>query len=148
MRVQFELGALLVICWLSATTAWADRAVVLVVSTDSPIEMLSALDVRKAYLGVAIRHAGQEIRALRLSNDSELNEIFLQSLVAMSEKSYTYRLISNALKYGRPRPPEFRDLEALLNALTTNPHSIAYVWKSDADSIPDLRILRVLWQDY
>jgi len=148
VRVKLELGALFAIFLLSATTAWADRAVVLVVSTDSPIETLSALDVRKAYLGIAVRHGGQEIRALRLSNDPELDEIFLQSVVAMSEKSYTYRLLSNALRYGRPRPPEVRDLEALLNALSTNPYSIACVWQSDADRFPELEILRVLWQDY
>jgi len=105
---------------LSAQVSWADSAVVLVTAKDSPIESISSLDVRKAYLGIVVTVDGNSVRALRRRDDEHLNQIFLQSVMAMTQRSYERRLLSLVLKFGTPRPLEVDSHEELLELLARN----------------------------
>jgi len=131
---------------LSITAAWADDTVVLVTSSESPITNISSLEIRKAYLGISVRIAGSTVRPIRQREDDRLNQIFLQSVIAMSQKSYERRLLSMMLKFGTPRPGEADSREGLIKTLQSNPFAIGYMWKSDADSDPRIHAVVVLWQ--
>jgi hypothetical protein len=132
---------------LAAQSSLADVAVVLVTDRSSPITSIGSLDIRKAYLGVSVTIEGNTVRALRRSDNERLNQIFLQSVIAMSERSYERRLLSLMLKFGTPRPEEVEDVDELLKSLAARPSSIAYMWKSEAEADPRVRIIRVLWQE-
>lgn len=142
------LLVLVLVLMLSMTAAWADDAVVLVTSSDSPIADISTLDIRKTYLGISVTIAGSTVRPVRQQDDRRLNLIFLQSVIAMSQRSYERRLLSMMLKYGTPRPAEVRDREALIEMLERNPHAIGYMWESDAESDRRVRKVKVLWQEH
>ena len=131
---------------LSMTAAWADDTMVLVTSSESPITDISSLDIRKAYLGISVRIAGSTVRPIRQQEDDRLNLIFLQSVIAMSQKSYERRLLSMMLKFGTPRPGEADNREALIETLQGNPYAIGYMWKSGAESDPRIKTVKVLWQ--
>ena len=133
----------LVFCWTAVRGA---EQVVLVVGENSPIENLSSLECRKAYFGIVVRYDNQIIRPFRNSSDSQLSQIFLQSVVAMSERSYERRLFSLTLRTGRPRPEEFTDQDVLVLALRDHPHSISYMWRSDVERSIGIKIIKVLWQ--
>ena len=147
VRVRVAKFLILIALVLSAQASWADSAVVLVTATDSPIESISSLDIRKVYLGISVTLAGNAVRALRRRDDERLNQIFLQSVMAMTQRSYERRLLSLVLKFGTPRPPEVDSHEELLELLARNPSSITYMWKREAESDPRVRIIRVLWQE-
>ena len=134
----------LAFCW---TPVGAEQQVVLVVGENSPIENLSLLECRKAYFGIVVRHDIQIIRPFRNSSDPQLSEIFLQSVVAMSESSYERRLISLTLKSGRPRPEEFTDQDDLVRALRKYPYGISYMWRSDAERSAGIKVIKLLWQE-
>lgn len=138
---------LLLAVMLTGTDALADRAVVLVTGIDSQIEALSSLEIRKAYLGYTVANGDQSLHPLRIGGEYQLNQIFLQAAVGMSEKSYERRLLFMVLKYGEPRPPVYADMNAILDALQANPFAITYMWKSDAEKNPGVRIIKVLWQE-
>ena len=131
---------------LSPAVANAQRTVVLVTNESCRMETISTLDVRKAYFGIVVHTDGIIIRPFRLRNDSQLNQIFLQSVIAMSEKTYERRLLSLVLKYGTPRPAEFGDIEALANALRQSDCGIAYMFKQDADEVDGIKAVKLLWQ--
>ena len=139
---------LLVAMMSSMAASWAEDAVVLVTVSDGPITDISSLDIRKAYLGISVTIAGSTVRPLRQQDDDRLNLIFLQSVVAMSQKSYERRLLSMMLKFGTPRPSEVDDLEDLIETLVRNPNAIGYMWKSDAESDSRIRTIKVLWQEH
>lgn len=139
---------LCVVLMLPMTASAADDAVVLVTSSDSPIADISSLDIRKVYLGISVTIAGSTVRPLRQRGDDRLNLIFLQSVIAMSRKSYERRLLSMVLKYGTPRPGEVSDREALVARIERDPYAIGYMWKSDAESDPRVRTIKVLWQEH
>ncbi len=130
---------------LSVEVAAADRQVVLVAASTSPLQDLDSLELRKIYLGFIVKQDGQIIQGLRNSEDKKLNSIFLQIVVAMSGKSYKNRLLSLTLRQGIPGPAEYYSIEELLAALSTQPYSISYMWKEDAVQSSKVKVLRVLW---
>ena len=141
--------ALLICCMgvmLCAGAVVAERQVVLVAAATSPLHDLDSLELRKLYLGYSVRRDGRIVKGLRNTGDEELNRIFLQAVVAMSEKSYRRRLLSLPLRQGIPRPSGYDEPEHLLNALSGNPYSVTYMWKEAADRSTDVKTLKVLWQ--
>jgi len=131
---------------VSATGALADHEMVLVVAEDSPIAELDVLTMRKAYLGVSVNIEGGRIRPYRLTGDAVLNRIFMQSVIAMSERSYERRLLALTLKYGAPRPDRVESPEQLAQALIGNPLAIGYMWREDADRATGIRVVKALWR--
>jgi len=136
-------GVLILIAQLSL----ADEAVVLVTSENSSFEDISSLDIRKAYLGISVTIDGEIIRPIRRGDDERLDRVFLQSVMAMSHRSYERRLLSLVLKFGTPRPVEVDEREDLMKLLFDRPNSISYMWKSDAESEPRVKTIKVLWQE-
>lgn len=146
MIFRLVLLTLVALTCMLAGSARAERSVVLVTHEGCAMETISMLDIRKAYFGIAVSYQGRLVRAFRLNSDVDLNRVFFQTVVAMSEKSYERRLLSMLLKYGTPRPPEFEDVAALAAALRRSDCGIAYLWLDDVTSEKNLRSIRLLWQ--
>jgi hypothetical protein len=125
----------------------AERAVLLVTSTECQIETISTLDIRKAYFGIGVSSERHSVRAFRLNSDAKLNQIFFQSVVAMSEKTYERRLLLLLVKYGRPRPREFESVNDLTAALNEVPCSIAYMWQHEVNEHAGIKVIKALWQE-
>jgi hypothetical protein len=145
--VQLAKLLIAVLMILSAESSWAEASVVLVTGKDSPVEQLSSLDIRKAYLGILVRMEDITVHPVRRRDDERLNQIFLQSVIAMSQRSYERRLLSLVLRFGTPRPVIVSDHDALVQELTSRPIAIGYMWKSDAEADDRVRIIKVLWQE-
>jgi hypothetical protein len=147
VRVRL-LQLLMLASWmLAAGDGLAETAVVLVTGSESPIEDISSLDIRKAYLGTPVHIGGYSVRAFRQGGDEQLNNIFLQSVMAMSQKSYERRLLSLVIKFATPRPTVVNSNDELVDLLVRYPSSIAYMWKRDAKADPRVKIVRTLWQE-
>lgn len=129
-----------------APGAVADHELVLVVAQDSPISEVDALTMRKAYFGVSVNFGDGRIRPYLLSGDARLNGIFMQSVIAMSERSYERRLVALTLKYGAPRPERVESPQELVDALTKHPLALGYMWREDADRASGIRVVRTLWR--
>jgi hypothetical protein len=147
--VSSRFPTILIVCLLALLQQAhaANNTVLLGTSDDCPMETISALDVRKAYLGIRVHHEGHAVDGLRLKNDDKLNQIFFQSVVAMSERTYERRRLLLLLKYGQPRPREFESVSGLVTALKEAPCSIAYLWQRDVDTGDGVKGIRVLWQE-
>jgi len=137
--------AVLLLC--SGLTFSAGRSVVLVAGRACSMHDISMLDVRKAYLGVDISIDGRPLHAFRHDVDTQLEAVFFQNVVAMSERTYERRLLRLVLKSGRPRPLQITSAEDLADALNGVPCGISYMWQSDADRLNTVRVLKVLWQE-
>lgn len=131
---------------LCAPGVRAEQEVVLVAAADSPLETLDSLELRKVYLGVPVKVEGTAVVGLRNTSDEQLERIFLQTIVAMSEKSYARRMLSLTLRFGIPRAPAYDNAQKLREALLANPYSISYMWRDGAAPPSGLKILKVLWR--
>jgi hypothetical protein len=128
--------------------AVAEHQMVLVAGSMSPLQDFNSIELRKIYLGFTVIRDGHIVKALRNTGDEDINRIFLQTVVAMSQKAYTRRQLSLTLRKGIPNLAEYDEVEDLLKALSSNPYSISYMWAHDAELEPGIKILRVLWEKY
>ena len=136
----------LIVC-LIAGAARSDESVVLVTGETCPLKNITTLDLRKAYLGVAVAVDGRRVRPVLMRGDDKLEQIFYQSVVAMSKKSYERRRLSLALKYGTPRLAEFDNVASVSEALRSDGCTITFLWGRDAESLQGVKTIKLLWQD-
>ena len=141
------LLALLVLSLAPGLAAAQDgRAVVLVTGAECPVQELSALDVRKIYMSIAVSYQGIPIRGFRLNNDEFLDRIFYQYVVAMTRKSYERRLLSMILKHGTPEPRQFDSAEQVARAIAESTCGIGDMWRSEAERFDRLRTVKLIWR--
>lgn len=131
----------------AAPSVAADRSMVLIVSADSPVTHLDAIEVRKLYLGLSVIRAGLSLRALDNRSDDKLHQAFLQNVVAMPESVYERRLLSIMLQQGARRPQAFETATALLAAVAADPSAVSVAWATEVVQDRRIRVLRVLWRD-
>jgi len=125
-----------------------DREVVLVVAEDSPISAVSSLQLRKLYLGLPTRLSGIQARPLRNTSDDTLQDIFLQSAMAMSERAYERQLLNLTLRVGNIRPETVPAVDSLKRILQEDNSALTYMWQSDLHEGDGLRVVKVLWQEH
>lgn len=140
--------ALLFAAFLLALNAAAgSRQVVLVVNADGPIAKLDSIEIRKVFLGLPVIRSGRALHPIRNTSNGQLEQVFLQDIVAMSQSAYDRRVLGLVLRQGKPRPAELGSRDAVLRALYADPYAVSYMWLSDVAGNPRIRILRILWSD-
>ena len=144
MRRALLLIVLLFIC--AGGHAGPDT-VVLVVSSESRVENLSPIEVRKLFLGFPVLVDGALLHPLRNRSDPRLDPIFFQQIVAMSDEAYDRQILIGVNRQGRLPPVELRNRERVLQALYSDPRAVSFVWLRDVAQDPRIRVIRVLWDD-
>jgi len=145
MRINLFLALLLA---ATGATAEEPREVVLVVANESPIVAVSSLELRKLYLGLPVLLDGVLARPLRNHSDEQLQEIFFQSAMAMSEAAYERQLLSLTLRFGRLQPEVRHSAEELKAILRQDDNAITYMWRSDISGEDGIRVVKLLWLEH
>lgn len=140
VRIAFAMFAM-----LACTAPRAEqRALVLVARSDSPVVTLDSIELRKLYLGIPVWRNGRPLQPLLNRTSVRAEQVFLQTIVAMSAANYEHRVLQMAVKFGRPVPRSFRDLSQLQQALDADAYCLTYMWSDEAPA--DYRRLRVIWR--
>lgn len=124
-----------------------ERRAVLIVSAASPVMALDAHDARLLFLGHTVRVAGRTLTPMRNLSHPQLEQAFLQNLVAMSATGYDRYVLRLALQQGRPRPREYTDLDTLFEVLAADPLAVTYTWYTDLRGDSRFRVVRVVWRE-
>ncbi len=130
----------------SSATPRTDR-LVLIVSSDSDVEQLDSLAVRKLFLGMTVEHNGHRLRALLNEADPNVKEVFLQNVVSMTDTTYDRRILRLALQRGALLPTVYTDTSQLLAAVVADPTAVSFAWYRDVAQDRKIKVLRVLWRD-
>ena len=125
----------------------ADREVVLVVSAESSVLQLDAIEIQKLFLGFPVLRENRTLHPVRNLSDDRLSDVFLQHIVAMSQSAYDRRILTQVLQQGRPRPAEVKTPAQVIQTLASDPFAVSYMWLRDVPATPRMRILRVLWAE-
>lgn len=145
MRMAAAIFLLLVVGL--ASPAFAGEELVLIVSANSNIDDLDSSSVRKLFLGLTVTRGGYRLRPVLNQTDPQINELFLQNIVSMSDSTYDRYVLRLALLQGATQPIVYRNTARLIDAVAGDPLVVGYVWARDAEHDPRLRILRVVWHD-
>ncbi|HEC13306.1 MAG TPA: hypothetical protein ENI80_08695 [Acidiferrobacteraceae bacterium] len=106
---------------------------------------LTQAEIRKAYLGVAIRKGGYDIIPVRNVTDPLLYEVFLQKIIFMSARKYEHQLTNRVLKWGGRRPARYSSLLLLAKDLKQHPGTITYMWARTLEAVPGTKVVQELW---
>jgi hypothetical protein len=117
----------------------------LVASTESATQKFTPAQLRKVFLGLEDKHAGNSVRPLRNMSDRRLYDVFLQKVVFMSARNYERLLLSRVINMGGRRPPIYSSQKNLVQALRADPFAVSYMWETTAKNTPGIKILQPLW---
>lgn len=141
------IAILLLAVVLSLPAPAATHQVVLVVNADGPITKLDPIEIRKLFLGLPVLRASRALHPVHNVSSPQLEQVFLQDIVAMSQSAYDRHVLGLILRQGKRRPLELTSPDAVLAALREDRYAVSYMWLNEAIGNPNLRILRVLWTD-
>jgi hypothetical protein len=130
-----------------AQTLGGSQSVVLVVGRDSSVVDLDPITVRKLFLGLPVLINGHPLHPVRNRSDQRLDPIFLQQIVAMSQSAYDRQILIGVNRQGWLRPVELTTRARVLETLNSDPNAVTFMWLSDVEHDPKIRIVRVLWTD-
>jgi hypothetical protein len=141
------LLTLLLLCSLLGPILAGQQTVVLVVRADSSVTDLDSIAVRKLFLGLPVLINGKPLHPVRNRTDAQLDEIFLQQIVAMSQSAYDRQVLIGLNRQGSIRPPEVTAQTRALEILYDDPNAVTFMWLRDVAHDPRVRVIRVLWSD-
>ena len=118
---------------------------VLVSSFNTNIEPLSSLDIRKVFLGLRVSQEAGELEAFLYIPNDQLQEIFLQSIVGMTSRSYERKVLQLRLSVGAQIVEEFEELQSLTEALNNKTNSLSFMTYADARE-QGLHVIQTLWK--
>ena len=146
--LNMRRALLVVLLLLSAAQACATtRTLVLVARADSGVSDLASVTVRKLFLGLPVLINGSPLHPLRNRSDAQLDPIFLQQIVAMSQSAYDRTILNGVNRQGWLRPVEVSKASRLLDTLYDDPYAVTFMWLHEVADNPRVRIIRVLWSD-
>ena len=141
------LAALLVVVNLCGVTRAApERVLVLVASSSSAIAALPQPEIRRLYLGAPVIRNGEALEPLRNLSDQSLQEVFLQRVVFMSERAYEHQILSKVFRVGGKRPATYYANEDLVEALSSSPNAVSYMWLDAAQTDWRVKVVTELWR--
>ncbi|MBS0419520.1 MAG: hypothetical protein JSR66_17550 [Proteobacteria bacterium] len=123
------------------------RTLVLVVRADSKVVDLDSLAVRKLFLGLPVLVNGSPLHPVRNRSDADLDPIFLQQIVAMSQAAYERQILIGVNRQGWLRPTEAASVAEVLKDLYADPNAVSFMWLTDVAHNPRVKVIRVLWGD-
>ena len=138
---------LVMLLCLWAQVCAASHTLVLVVRADSKVTALDSLTVRKLFLGLPVLIEGTPLHPLRNRSDSQLDPIFLQQIVAMSQSAYDRQILIGVNRQGWLRPVEVNSGSRLIETLYADPNAVTFMWLEDIAHNPKVRVIRELWSD-
>jgi len=119
-----------------------DRTLVVVINHDSELAPLNAKELRKLYLGLKVKKNGEHLKPVQNYSDDVLHEVFLQKIMFMTSRTYQRQLKLRTIRKGIKPPVEFSSNKSIVELLMNNKHSVAYMWKAEAERISDIRVLQ------
>ena len=117
------------------------------VRADSSVTDLDSIAVRKLFLGLPVLINGKPLHPVRNRADQQLDEIFLQQIVAMSQSAYDRQVLIGLNRQGSIRPAEVTAQTRALEILYDDPSAVTFMWLRDVAHDPRVRVIRVLWSD-
>lgn len=145
LPVTLRIPLALLLCMATHAFAQTPGDLVLVTHQSSPVATLSAGEVRRVFMGLTVSIPQGPIRPIINASSDSLRTAFLQHVVGLSEQMYRRRRLSLELQQGVIRPLAVPDQKQLVDRLRGSPTGISFMWRRDAQLVPDLRVLRVIW---
>jgi len=143
MKLALTFLVLFCAAFLTGIDAGA-RELVLVTQTASDLPALKKRDMRRLFLGYK-NIQGASVTAIINDEDKQLQKLFLQNIVFMSESNYQKQLLRGALQQGLIKPKVLGSTQGIADALGQDTEAVSFMWKSDVARHEHLRLVQTVW---
>ena len=120
---------------------------VLIVNCTSKIEQVDSLGARRISLGLTMAHSGKRLWPVLSGADVRAKKIFLQNVVSISIITDDRRLLRLALQQGQTQLVAPKNIASFSKDFPADPIAGSYTQVTNVENNPDVKILRVVWQD-
>lgn len=122
----------------------APTDLIFVVSSESPLQVLSSEDIQHIYLGKKRVVAGFPVSAVDHSESEPIKQAFLQRIMHMPHAQYREQLMRRRFQEGAVTPKFVATADEALNLARETPGAISYVYESDAGSLRGLKVVATI----
>ena len=139
---RYSFCLMLAVAGIALSKSYSEELkLVLVATSDSPLNALEIQQARRIYLGGTLKVDDHQLQAIINFSDTELEQAFLQRVLFMSKELYQRRLTKLQFRSGSPVPPQINRSEDVLALLAEEKYRVSFVWESQAETEPSLKVL-------
>jgi len=129
----------------NAGDAYAEEKHMLLAKTGDKIMPLNRGELRRLFLGMPVYRKGKQLKPLINKHDGRCYQIFLQSVLGMSQKTYERTVSSNGQRQGYHAPVIYSDLNKLVTEMNNNSQAISIIYEhSELRNMP-FTIVQEIW---
>lgn len=149
MNVQSVLRCLLCLCCIGAinTVQAGEDRLVLVAPEGQKVQPLNKTELRRLFLGLPVYRKGVLLQPLINKSEDFCYQVFLQSIVGMSQKRYERTLVSSLYRQGINSPPVYTDVDKILEEMTKSSSRVSFMFIHDGTELTgkSLEIVQEIW---
>jgi len=124
----------------------ADHArLLLVTGSKNHINPLDKNELRRLFLGMPVYRSGEMLKPLLNKTDERCYQIFLQSVIGMSQKRYERTLVLGIYRQGYRSPPVYTKLEELQAELNRNPDGVSFIYDQGQFKDVPFYVVQEIW---
>jgi len=135
----------LLVAALGASAA-GKQQLFLVIGQETELAPLTTTELRRLFLGFTVDREGQPLRPLINRNDQLSYQVFLQTVVGMSARTYERQLLSQLYRRGIQPPPVYTSLRKLTDALKAQPGTVSFALGDELEEMAGVKSVQVLWE--
>lgn len=117
----------------------------LVTSAENKISPLDRNELRRLFLGMPVYRSGKVLNPLLNKTDERCYQIFLQSVIGMSQKRYERTLVLGLYRQGYNSPPIYTQLNELQAELNKRPDGVSFVHDNGQLKETSFNIVQEIW---
>ena len=124
----------------------ADHArLLLVTGAENKMNPLDKNELRRLFLGMPVYRSGEMLKPLVNKTDERCYQIFLQSVIGMSQKRYERTLVLGVYRQGYRSPPVYTQLEELQAELKNNPDGVSFIYDQGQFKDVPFNVVQEIW---
>lgn len=148
VKLSLVYRSLVLAMLLLAITGYSiadERRLLLITKSNYTPKPLDKNELRRLFLGMDVSRNGELLRPLVNKSSEICYQVFLQSVLSMSQKRYEHTLHSNSYRQGIKSPVIYTDQKELLEDLIKQENTISFLFYYGGEKEKGINIVQEIW---
>ncbi len=142
--IRFTVLVLLLVSNFTSAFA-AERRLLLITNAKYKPLSLTNTELRRLFLGIPVFRKGNRLIPFVNKSEDLCYQVFLQSIIGMSEKRYERTLVSGFYRQGVSSPNIYQDQTKLLSELKKEELGISFLFDTEGIEEKQFNVVQEIW---
>ncbi len=129
----------------AVSVASASDSCVLVAALDSPVQKISIIEIRRAYLGLPPSEESRINQPVMNISDPVLYKAFLKNVMHMTERGFRRKTVKRIFRQGGEKVKQLKSNSELIEHLKNNNNDVTFMDLKTAQQSREIKVIQVLW---